>query len=80
MTEQVWFITGSSRGLGRSVAEEALAAGRKVVATARRTSTGGSSALPGRRTSPGGPAWARQAAAGWPGPRCEYRVLKAVTA
>jgi len=39
MTGQVWFITGSSRGLGRSVAEEALAAGRRVVATARRTST-----------------------------------------
>ncbi len=39
MTDQVWFVTGSSRGLGRSVAEEALAAGRKVVATARRTAT-----------------------------------------
>jgi NAD(P)-dependent dehydrogenase (short-subunit alcohol dehydrogenase family) len=39
MTGQVWFITGSSRGLGRSVAEEALAAGRRVVATARPTST-----------------------------------------
>jgi NAD(P)-dependent dehydrogenase (short-subunit alcohol dehydrogenase family) len=38
MTGQVWFITGSSRGLGRSVAEEALAAGHKVVATARKTS------------------------------------------
>jgi NAD(P)-dependent dehydrogenase (short-subunit alcohol dehydrogenase family) len=38
MTDQVWFITGSSRGLGRVVAEEALAAGRMVVATARRTS------------------------------------------
>jgi NADP-dependent 3-hydroxy acid dehydrogenase YdfG len=38
MTDQVWFVTGSSRGLGRSVAEEALAAGRKVVATARRAS------------------------------------------
>jgi NAD(P)-dependent dehydrogenase (short-subunit alcohol dehydrogenase family) len=38
MTDQVWFITGSSRGLGRSVVEEALAVGRKVVATARRTS------------------------------------------
>ena len=38
MTEQVWFITGSSRGLGRSVAEEALASGRRVVATARNTS------------------------------------------
>lgn len=33
MTGQVWFITGSSRRPGRSVAEEALAA-----ATARRTS------------------------------------------
>jgi NAD(P)-dependent dehydrogenase (short-subunit alcohol dehydrogenase family) len=39
MAEQVWFITGTSRGLGRSVAEEALAAGRQVVATARRTHT-----------------------------------------
>ncbi len=39
MTDQVWFITGSSRGLGRSVAEEALAAGRRVVATARRAAT-----------------------------------------
>jgi len=39
MNDQVWFITGSSRGLGRSVAEEALGAGHKVVATARRTST-----------------------------------------
>jgi NAD(P)-dependent dehydrogenase (short-subunit alcohol dehydrogenase family) len=38
MTDEVWFVTGSSRGLGRSVVEEALAAGRKVVATARRTS------------------------------------------
>ncbi|HVR08369.1 MAG TPA: SDR family NAD(P)-dependent oxidoreductase [Thermoanaerobaculia bacterium] len=38
MTAPVWFITGSSRGLGRSVAEEALAAGRNVVATARKTS------------------------------------------
>jgi NAD(P)-dependent dehydrogenase (short-subunit alcohol dehydrogenase family) len=38
MTAPVWFITGSSRGLGRSVAEEALAAGHKVVATARKSS------------------------------------------
>ncbi len=37
MTDQVWFVTGSSRGLGRSVVEEALAAGNRVVATARRT-------------------------------------------
>jgi NAD(P)-dependent dehydrogenase (short-subunit alcohol dehydrogenase family) len=35
MTEDVWFVTGSSRGLGRSVCEVALAAGRRVVATAR---------------------------------------------
>lgn len=33
---QVWFITGSSRGLGRAIAEAALAAGHRVVATARR--------------------------------------------
>lgn len=33
---QVWFITGSSRGLGRSIAEAALAAGHRVVATARK--------------------------------------------
>lgn len=37
MTDQVWFVTGSSRGLGRAIAEQALAAGRRVVATARRT-------------------------------------------
>jgi NAD(P)-dependent dehydrogenase (short-subunit alcohol dehydrogenase family) len=36
MTDQVWFVTGSSRGLGRSVAEEALQAGHRVAATARR--------------------------------------------
>ncbi|MGW2052578.1 oxidoreductase [Streptomyces sp. NPDC001840] len=33
---QVWFITGSSRGLGRAIAEAALAAGHRVVATARK--------------------------------------------
>lgn len=33
---EVWFITGSSRGLGRSIAEAALAAGHRVVATARK--------------------------------------------
>jgi len=32
----VWFITGCSRGLGRALAEQALAAGYQVVATARR--------------------------------------------
>jgi NAD(P)-dependent dehydrogenase (short-subunit alcohol dehydrogenase family) len=31
-----WFITGSSRGLGRALTEVALAAGHQVVATARR--------------------------------------------
>ncbi len=34
---QVWLITGSSRGLGRSLTEAALAAGHSVVATARDT-------------------------------------------
>jgi NAD(P)-dependent dehydrogenase (short-subunit alcohol dehydrogenase family) len=32
---QVFFVTGSSRGLGRQIAEQALAAGHRVVATAR---------------------------------------------
>ena len=33
---QTWFITGSSRGLGRALARAALDAGDRVVATARR--------------------------------------------
>ncbi|WP_430383526.1 SDR family NAD(P)-dependent oxidoreductase [Streptomyces sp. P10-4] len=33
---QVWFITGSSRGLGRALVAAALEAGERVVATARR--------------------------------------------
>src|SRR5258707_15854134 len=33
--QQVWLITGSSRGLGRALAEAVLAAGHKLVATAR---------------------------------------------
>lgn len=33
---RVWFITGSSRGLGRAILQAALAAGHRVVATARR--------------------------------------------
>jgi NAD(P)-dependent dehydrogenase (short-subunit alcohol dehydrogenase family) len=33
--EKVWFITGSSRGLGRSLTEAVLAGGAKVAATAR---------------------------------------------
>ncbi len=32
---QIWLITGSSRGLGRALAEAVLAAGNKLVATAR---------------------------------------------
>ena len=32
---KVWLVTGGSRGLGRAIVEEALAAGNKVVATAR---------------------------------------------
>lgn len=32
---QVWLITGSSRGIGRALAEAVLAAGHKLVATAR---------------------------------------------
>ena len=34
---KVWFITGSSRGLGRNFVEAALSRGDKVVATARST-------------------------------------------
>ena len=36
---QVFFLTGSSRGLGRQIAEAALAAGHQLVATARRPDT-----------------------------------------
>ncbi|GAA2893893.1 SDR family NAD(P)-dependent oxidoreductase [Streptomyces mexicanus] len=36
MSQQVWFITGSSRGLGRALVTAALEAGDLVVATARR--------------------------------------------
>lgn len=34
--EKVWLITGSSRGLGRALAEAVLATGDKLVATARK--------------------------------------------
>jgi NADP-dependent 3-hydroxy acid dehydrogenase YdfG len=34
--KKVWFITGASSGLGRALAEEVLARGGRVVATARR--------------------------------------------
>ena len=33
---KVWLITGSSRGLGRDLAEAVLAAGHRLVATARK--------------------------------------------
>jgi NAD(P)-dependent dehydrogenase (short-subunit alcohol dehydrogenase family) len=36
---RVWFITGSSRGLGLAITEAALAAGDRVIATARNPST-----------------------------------------
>ncbi len=39
MTTKVWFITGSSRGLGRSLTEAVLASGDKVAATARNPET-----------------------------------------
>lgn len=35
MSHKVWFVTGASRGLGLEIAKAALAAGNKVVATAR---------------------------------------------
>ena len=35
VTAKVWLITGSSRGLGRALAEAVLAAGYRLVATAR---------------------------------------------
>jgi NAD(P)-dependent dehydrogenase (short-subunit alcohol dehydrogenase family) len=33
---KVWFVTGSSRGLGRAIVEAALRAGDRVIATARK--------------------------------------------
>lgn len=36
---KVWFITGTSRGLGRNFAEAALSRGDRVAATARRTAS-----------------------------------------
>lgn len=35
---RVWLVTGSSRGMGRAIAEAVLAAGERLVATARDTS------------------------------------------
>jgi NAD(P)-dependent dehydrogenase (short-subunit alcohol dehydrogenase family) len=39
MSSRVWLITGSSAGFGREIAEAALRAGDRVVATARRPET-----------------------------------------
>jgi NADP-dependent 3-hydroxy acid dehydrogenase YdfG len=36
---KVWFVTGSSRGLGRCFAEAALSRGDKVAATARNAAS-----------------------------------------
>ena len=36
--DSVWFITASSSGFGRSIAQEALRRGYKVIATARKSS------------------------------------------
>lgn len=36
---QVWLVTGSSRGLGRSIVEAGLAAGHHILASARNTET-----------------------------------------
>ncbi|MWA08329.1 oxidoreductase [Streptomyces sp. BA2] len=49
-TAKVWFITGTSTGLGRALAHEVIAAGERLVATARDTSTLGDlvSAAPDR--------------------------------
>jgi NAD(P)-dependent dehydrogenase (short-subunit alcohol dehydrogenase family) len=38
MSDRTWFITGASRGFGRSFAQAALAVGDRVAATARDTS------------------------------------------
>ena len=39
LSDQVWFITGSSRGLGRTLAREVLEAGHQAVLTARDTAS-----------------------------------------
>ena len=39
MSNRIWFITGASRGFGRSFAQAALAVGDRVAATARDTSS-----------------------------------------
>lgn len=39
MSDRIWFITGASRGFGRSFTRAALAAGDRVAATARKASS-----------------------------------------
>lgn len=39
MSDRIWFITGASRGFGRSFTQAALAAGDRVAATARDSSS-----------------------------------------
>src|ERR1700743_1297616 len=58
---QVFLLTGSSRGLGRQVAEAVLAAGHQLVATARDPAT--LADLPARHGEPG-PAAAAAVSAG----------------
>ncbi|MBD2261181.1 oxidoreductase [Pseudanabaena sp. FACHB-2040] len=38
MTQKTWFITGASRGIGAEIAKAVLAAGDRLIATARRKS------------------------------------------
>ena len=40
LMSKVWFITGSSRGLGRALTEVVLESGHLVVATARKPAIG----------------------------------------
>ena len=49
MGEQVWFITGASRGMGFEFAQAALRAGHSVVATGRNAAA---TAKCGRRPRP----------------------------
>jgi NAD(P)-dependent dehydrogenase (short-subunit alcohol dehydrogenase family) len=56
---KVWFITGSSRGLGRALAEAALEKGDRVIATAREPGS-----LEGLKSRHGERLW--QGSAGWP--------------
>jgi NAD(P)-dependent dehydrogenase (short-subunit alcohol dehydrogenase family) len=48
----VWFVTGSSRGLGRAIVETALEAGDMVVATARKPAQLDELAIHGDRVRP----------------------------